>query len=260
MKSQGLENKPEEVPNLKGDAARASFINHFKEVQRLKTGLDQYTDLSLEQKQTIEATIPKEQLQGFKGVYIELAQQFRKKQNNKNAPSEIQQLDFEFVLFASAVIDYDYIMQLIAKYSAQKPSKRSMSREQIISLIASDAKFADERQDITDYIHTLKQGEGLGEKEIRDGYAKFKAEKNAKELAEIAAKHGLNAKNLQTFVDSILRRMIFDGEQLSDLLAPLELGWKARTQKELALVEDLSPLLHKLSGGREIWGLSAYEK
>ncbi len=260
MKSQGLENKPEEVPNLKGDAARASFINHFKEVQRLKTGLDQYTDLSLEQKQTIEATIPKEQLQGFKGVYIELAQQFRKKQDNKNASSEIQQLDFEFVLFASAVIDYDYIMQLIAKYSAQKPSKRSMSREQIISLIASDAKFADERQDITDYIHTLKQGEGLGEKEIRDGYAKFKAEKNAKELAEIAAKHGLNAKNLQTFVDSILRRMIFDGEQLSDLLAPLELGWKARTQKELALVEDLSPLLHKLSGGREISGLSAYEK
>jgi type I restriction enzyme, R subunit len=260
MKSQGLESKPEEVPNLKGDAARASFINHFKEVQRLKTGLDQYTDLSLEQKQTIEATIPKEQLQGFKGVYIELAQQFRKKQDSKNAPSEVAQLDFEFVLFASAIVDYDYIMKLIAKYSAQKPSKKSMSREQIISLIASDAKFADERQDITDYIHTLKQGEGLSEKEIRDGYAKFKAEKNAKELAEIATKHGLDAKNLQAFVDSILRRMIFDGDQLSDLLAPLELGWKARTGKELALVEDLSPLLHKLSGGHEISGLSAYEK
>jgi type I restriction enzyme R subunit len=260
MKSQGLENKPEEVPNLKGDAARASFINHFKEVQRLKTGLDQYTDLSLEQKQTIEATIPKEQLQGFKGVYIELAQQFRKKQDNKNAPLEIQQLDFEFVLFASAVIDYDYIMQLIAKYSAQKPSKRSMSREQIISLIASDAKFADERQDITAYIHSLKQGEGLSEKEIRDGYAKFKAEKNAKELAEIATKHGLNGQNLQTFVDNILRRMIFDGEQLRELLEPLELGWKIRDQKERALVKDLSPLLHKLSAGREISGLSAYEK
>ena len=260
MKSQGLENKPEEVPNLKGDAARASFINHFKEVQRLKTGLDQYTDLSLEQKQTIEATIPKEQLQGFKGVYIELAQQFRKKQDSKNAPLEIQQLDFEFVLFASAVIDYDYIMQLIAKYSAQKPSKRSMSREQIISLIASDAKFADERQDITAYIHSLKQGEGLSEKEIRDGYAKFKAEKNAKELAEIATKHGLNGQNLQTFVDNILRRMIFDGEQLRELLEPLELGWKIRDQKERALVKDLSPLLHKLSAGREISGLSAYEK
>ena len=37
--------------------------------------------------------------------------------------------------------------------------------------------------------------------------------------------------------------MIFDGEQLTDLLAPLDLGWKARTQKELALMADLVPLL-----------------
>jgi len=260
MKSQGLENKPEEVANLKGDIARASFINHFKEVQRLKTGLDQYTDLSTEQKQVIEKTLPKEQLQSFKGVYIELAQQFRKKQDSKYPSSEVQQLDFKFVLFASALIDYDYIMQLITRYSAQKPSKRSMSREQLISLIASDTKFVDEKEDITAYIHTLKAGEGLSEKEIRDGYVTFKAENNAKELAEIANKHGLNAQSLQVFVDAILRRMIFDGEQLSELMAPLNLGWKARTQKELALVEDLAPFLHKLSGGREISGLNAYEK
>jgi len=31
-------------------------------------------------------------------------------------------------------------------------------------------------------------------------------------------------------------RMIFDGEQLSDLLAPQDLGWKERTKKELVLI------------------------
>ena len=40
MQSCGLENKPEDVNNLKGDADRAGFINRFKEVQRLKTQLD----------------------------------------------------------------------------------------------------------------------------------------------------------------------------------------------------------------------------
>jgi type I restriction enzyme R subunit len=34
MQSQGLEYAPEEVPNLKGDAARSQFINLFKDVQR----------------------------------------------------------------------------------------------------------------------------------------------------------------------------------------------------------------------------------
>ncbi len=54
--------------------------------------------------------------------------------------------------------------------------------------------------------------------------------------------------------------MIFDGEQLSDLMATLELGWKARTKQELALMEDLIPLLHRLAQGREISGLGAYEQ
>jgi len=54
--------------------------------------------------------------------------------------------------------------------------------------------------------------------------------------------------------------MVFDGENLSELFAPQELGWKARTRAELALMEDLIPLLKKLAQGREISGLGAYEQ
>jgi type I restriction enzyme R subunit len=117
-----------------------------------------------------------------------------------------------------------------------------------------------ERDDIADYIGTLQAGEGLSETAIRDGYTRFKAEKNAKEIAAIAIKHGLTTAALHAFVDGILDRMIFDGEQLGDLLAPLDLGWKARTQAELALMADLVPLLTKRAGGRDISGLSAYEQ
>ena len=53
--------------------------------------------------------------------------------------------------------------------------------------------------------------------------------------------------------------MIFDGEKLTDLLEPLDLSWKERRLKELALMEDLVPLLKKLAKGKEISGLKAYE-
>jgi hypothetical protein len=39
-----------------------------------------------------------------------------------------------------------------------------------------------------------------------------------------------------------------------------DLGWKARTQAELALMTDLFPLLTKRADGRDISGLSAYEQ
>ena len=80
MKSQGLDCAPEAVPNLKGDEARAAFINHFKEVQRLKTQLDQYTDLSDDNAATIEQILPNENLLGFRGAYLETAQRFRDQQ------------------------------------------------------------------------------------------------------------------------------------------------------------------------------------
>ena len=264
MKSQGLATGPEAVPNLKGDAARACFIERFKEVQRLKTQLDQYTDLTEENRAAIEQVLPNAQHRGFKGAYLETAQRLKAQQGKGKGADQLgtgdaDQLDFEFVLFASAVIDYDYIMGLIAKFSEKGPGKSKMTREQLIGLISSDAKFMDEREDIATYIGTLKAGEGLSETAIREGYTRFKAEKNAAELAAIAAKHGLATSTLQTFVDGILDRMIFDAEQLGDLFAPLDLGWKARTQAELALMADLLPLLTKRAHGRDISGLSAYQ-
>jgi type I restriction enzyme R subunit len=262
MKSQGLDTAPEAVPNLKGDAARAAFISHFKEVQRLKTQLDQYTDLTDDNAAAIEQILPKENLLGFRGAYLETAQRLKDQQGkgvDKSNP-EVDQLEFEFVLFASADIDYDYIVGLISRFSQQGPGKQKMSREQLIGLISADAKFMNERDDIAEYISTLKVGEGLSEAAIRDGYTRFKAGKDTAELATIATKHGLAPAALQTFVDGILQRMIFDGEQLSDLMAPLDLGWKARTQAELALMEDLHPLLTKRAQGRDISGLSAYEQ
>jgi type I restriction enzyme R subunit len=262
MKSQGLTCAPEAVPNLKGDEARAAFINHFKEVQRLKTQLDQYTDLSDDNAASIEQILPKENLLGFRGAYLETAQRFKDQQGkgtHKPSP-DVDQLDFEFVLFASAVIDYDYIMGLIARFTEQTPGKQKMSREQLVGLIQSDAKFMDERVDIGAYIATLKAGEALSEETIREGYRRFKAEKLSQELADLANRNGLETAALQAFVDGILLRMIFDGEQLGELMAPLGLGWKARTQRELALMDELTPLLRKRAQGRDISGLSAYEQ
>jgi type I restriction enzyme R subunit len=261
MQSEGLQFAPKEVQKLQGDSARSVFINKFKDVQRYITQLNQYTDLTEVEQDTIKQIIPSEQLQGFQGAYIEVAQRLKDKQNKKQqiANDTLQQLDFEFVLFASVLIDYDYIMKLIARYTHEKPNKRDTSREKLIALIEGDAKFIDERDDMIAYIKTLSPDEALDEQTVRAGYETFKAEAYARQLATIANKHGIEASSLQAFVEHILERMIFNEEDLNDLMAPLGLGWKARTRKELALMEDLMPLLHKLAQGQEISGLETYE-
>lgn len=263
LQSQGLTGAPDDIANLKGDAARAGFVEHFKQVQKLKVQLDQYTDLTPEQAQQIEQVLPTDEHSALRGAYLETAQRLRAQQgkgkDKGGEESEVDQLDFEFVLFASSTIDYDYIMKLAADISMHPAGKASMSREALAGLIAGDAKFMDEREDITEYVRGLKAGAGLDEAAIRTGYETFKKEKAARELAAMSKRHGVAVPALTAFVDAVLARRIFDGEALTGLLEPLELGWKARAQKEGELMAELAPLLRKRAGGREIAGLKAYE-
>lgn len=108
----------------------------------------------------------------------ETAQELRKLQEKSKGAEVspvVDQLDFEFVLFASAIIDYDYIMALIARYTNGGGSKQRMTKEQLISLVASSSNLIDEKDDIGEYINSLDVVNGKTEQEIKDGYETFKS-------------------------------------------------------------------------------------
>ena len=60
------------------------------------------------------------------------------------------------IVFANALIDYDYIMSLLAKFTqSQKPRERKVSKEQIIDIIKSDPQFMDNQEDLIAYVNTF---------------------------------------------------------------------------------------------------------
>ena len=134
----------------------------------------------------------------FQSVYLETAKRLKPKQDNPDNVSDeaVQQVDFEFVLFNSAMIDYDYIMKLISDYSHTSPEKQNMTREELVNLISSDAKFVDDAEDIKEYIFSLKIGEGLSVEDIKRGFEQFKLEKTDYKIKEIAEKPAVQSKSL----------------------------------------------------------------
>jgi type I restriction enzyme R subunit len=217
--------------------------------------------LTEEQKAQIEELMPEEQLRSFRSSYLDIAKQLcdiQEKEGDK-APENIQQLDFEFVLFASSLIVYDYIMNLIARYTQTTPTKQKMTRDQLIGVLSSSANLMEEKDDIIDYINALEVGKPLNEEQIKKGYQTFKNEKMAKQLEEIAIKNEVDISALRQFTNAIISRMIFDAEKLRELFAPLDLGWIERIKREEALMKELIPILKKKAEGREISGLKAYE-
>lgn len=254
----------DDVANLNTDGEKVAFIQAFKEVQRLKTQLSQYTDLTEDDKEKIESLIGDNDLCLLRGAYLDTARDLKRTSDTahkEGKQSELDDIDFEFILFASVVVDYDYIMQLISQYTGYH-TKEKLTKDQLIARVRAAANLFDERDDIEEYINTLEVGEGINGKtvqEIKDGYIAFKERKNNAAVVQIAETHGLAIEALKTFIKQILDRMIFDTDKLDDLLAPLNLGWREKAKKENQLMADLAPLLKTLANGKEISGLSAYE-
>ena len=109
---------------------------------------------------------------------------------------------------------------------------------------------------------SLKAGEGLDEAAIlAPGLPAVQGRKGP--LASwptLPPSTACPAAALQAFVDTILSSPASSTASNSPSYWPRwNWGWKARTQKELALMTDLVPLLKKRAGGRDISGLQAYE-
>lgn len=256
-----VEPTPNGVDQLKGDTAKVLFVQKFKEVQRLVTQIKQYTDITPEEEAKVDAILPKQHYEGYRSRYLEMARQFRaEKQKPDTQPDpSTDNLEFDLVLFASNLIDYDYIMKLLARMTEEGEETHGVTREKLIEIIRGEAKFLDEQDELIAYVHQLETNKPLTMDAVMDGYQQFKRRREQQVLSDMAAAHGIAEEALTHLVEDTLRRHVFDGEVLSDLFRNQDLGWKARVDKEKELMVGLAPLLRKLAKGQDISGLSAYD-
>ena len=264
MKSHGLEPEPEEVPNLKGDAARADFVERFKAVQRLILQCNQYVDIPPELQARIDAIMPPEKRLAFRTAYLELGRELRQKgaaesPDDGSEPTDVMQdIDFELVLFASAIIDYDYIISLIARMVNEKePERREVTREEIVALLRSHSNLPEDREDILEFVSHPEVINGRTADEISDEFRRFREAKWHRQLQELAHRYGVDQEGLSGFIESTLHVMRYDDSHLSDLFTDEGLGWRDRVAKKNALRADLVPLIRLRAAGQEIDNLPA---
>ena len=264
MKSHGLEPEPEEVPNLKGDAARADFVEIFKDVQRPILQLDQYIDIPPELQARIDALMPPEKRLAFRTAYLELGRELRQKgaaespDDASESTDVMQDIDFELVLFASAIIDYDYIISLIARMvNEEEPERREVTREEIVALLRSHSNLPEDREDILEFVRHPEVINGRTADEISDEFRRFREAKWHRQLQELAHRHGVDQGRLSDFIESTLDVMRYDDSHLSDLFTDEELGWRDRVTKKNALRADLVPLIRLRAAGQAIDNLPA---
>ena len=261
MNGMGLECKPEEVINIPQGENTCQFIEAFKDVQRLALQLEQYVDLSEDLKDTIEKIMPEDTLQQFRTAYLDLARRNGSADGGRDGDAlEDDEPDFELSLFSSALVDYDYIMRLLAKYTDTHHEKVKITKEQLLEILAGSVDLMKERDYLKAFIEEeLKQGCGLSEEDIRAKYKEFKDKRFNGQIAALAQEYGIDTSALENFVTETVKLRRIDENNLRELLSHID-NWKQRKAAKENLLARLAPLFNLLTGGNTIEGLNAYVK
>ena len=258
MNGMGLECRPEEVVNIPQGESTSTFIDAFKDVQRLALKLDQYVDLSDALKEEMEDTLQEDTLQKFRTAYLDLARRAREAGGNRSSETPEGEADFELSLFSSALVDYDYIMKLIAKYTGTRWEKVKITKEQLLDILSGSADLMNERDYLKAFIEEeVSSGSGMSEEEIRERYRQFKDRRFNQKIASLAGKYSLAASDLEAFVSETVRLRRLDEAALGALLSGIG-GWKQRKAAKEGLLNELAPLFELLTAGNPIEGLNAY--
>lgn len=260
MNGMGLECKPDEVINIPQGENTGEFISAFKDVQRLALKLDQYVDMPEEMKDAIETAMPGDTLQQFRTAYLDLARRRRNEKGSQAKEDPEDEPDFELSLFSSTLVDYDYIMKLLAKYTDTHFEKVKITKEQLLDILSGSVDLMNERDYLKAFIEEeLHKGSGISEKEIRERYKAYKDKRFNQQIAALAAEYGIEPAALEAFVAETTKLRRLDEEALRELLSHID-GWKQRKAAKEGLLADLAPLFALLSGGNTIEGLNAYVK
>ncbi len=262
MNGMGLECSPSEVVNIPDGENTNNFIEAFKDVQRLALKLDQYVDMPEELSDMVAEAMPEDTLQQFRTAYLDLARRSQTGggSGDEEERAEKDEPDFELSLFSSALVDYDYIMRLLSKYTDTHVERVKITKEQLLEILSSSVDLMNERDYLKAFIEEeLKKGSGMSEQEIRDRYKAFKDNRFNQQVKDLAEEFGIENDALESFVSETVRLRRIDEETLRQLLSHID-NWKLRKVAKENLLGRLAPLFSLLTGGNTIEGLNAYVK
>jgi type I restriction enzyme R subunit len=136
----------ESVSDLQGEEEKAEFVKTFRDLLRLKSSLETFAEFSFS-----ELGISEQEFYDYQSKYLDIYEE--RKTHESGAESILDQIDFELELTVRDVIDFDYIIQLIAGLkNISSDAVREKKAEDILRLFDRDVKLRKKKDLIKKFI------------------------------------------------------------------------------------------------------------
>ncbi|MDO8570933.1 MAG: type I restriction endonuclease subunit R [Candidatus Daviesbacteria bacterium] len=200
------------VDELQGEEEKAEFIKTFRDLLRIKSSLETFADFSFG-----ELGISEQEFYDYQSKYLDV---YEDRKNNANGVESIlDQIDFEIELTVRDVIDFDYIIQLIAGLkNISSEVVRKKKTEEILRLFDRDIQLRKKKDLIKKFIEENLPRIGKSD-DVEKAFSEFWASERSESLKSIAKAENIPIEKFEHLIGEYLyTQKLPNGQDIVSLL------------------------------------------
>jgi type I restriction enzyme R subunit len=200
------------VDELKGEEEQAVFVKSFRDLLRVKSSLETFAEFSFE-----DTGITEREFYDYQSKYLDIYEE--RKKFESEAESVLDEIDFEIELTVRDIINFDYIIQLIAGLkNITSDVLRKKKAEDILRIFDRSVELRKKKDLIRKFIE--ENLPKIGESEsVEKAFGEFWESERADSLKAVAEAEHIPLKKFEQLIGEYLyTQRLPRGQDIVDLL------------------------------------------
>ncbi len=200
------------VDDLQGEEKKAEFVKSFRDLLRIKSSLETFAEFSFK-----DLGITEQEFYDYQSKYLDVYED--RKNNNSDVESILDQIDFEIDLTVRDIINFDYIIQLIAGLkNISSAVVRKKKTDEILQLFDRDAQMRKKKDLIQKFIEKNLPKISKSD-DVEKAFSEFWTSERSASLKKIAQKEKIPVEKFEYLIGEYLySQKLPNGQDIIDLL------------------------------------------
>jgi type I restriction enzyme R subunit len=200
------------IDNLESEEEKAVFIKIFRDLLRIKSSLETFAEFSFE-----ALGINEQEFYDYQSKYLDIHDE--RKKGDSNTESILDQIDFEIELTVRDIVNFDYIIQLIAGLkNISSKAIREKKTEDILKLFDRDVQLRKKKELIRKFIEeNLPKIDKTDD--VEKAFSEFWESERSNNLKSIAESENIPLEKLESLIGEFLyTQKLPHGQDIVDML------------------------------------------
>lgn len=187
----------ESVDGLQGEESKSDFVKSFRDLLRIKSSLETFAEFSF-----AGIGITEQEFYDYQSKYLDIHEE--RKNSDSETESILDQIDFELELTVRDIINFDYIIQLIAGLkNITSDSLRKKKTEDILRIFDRDVKLRKKKELIRKFIEENLPRIGKSD-DVEKAFSEFWESERSGNLKNIAESENIPLEKLEKLIAEYL--------------------------------------------------------